>query len=127
MRADPLTYLRQRSRPVAMLALCLLIWQALATSLIVAETAARAAGNSDVGVICHSDGNSSTPADRGIHEQDCCSLCLSASTPVLPGHVPAARLHLVQVDASLPLRDPPLAISPRTVRAGSSQAPPSFA
>ena len=90
MPAAPLTCLRRRRRPIAAIAICLLIWQALAASLLAAEAAALAASGYDAGVICHSDGDpgGAAPADRGNHGQDCCTWCMAASTPVLPGQAP---------------------------------------
>ncbi len=122
------TCLRRRRRPVAAIAIFLLIWQALAAGLVVAEAAALAASGYDAGVICHGDGSLGGPSDRGNHGQDCCVWCMAASTPVLPGRAPGVpRLDLVRAGGTLPALAPAMAISPRAVRDGFSQAPPTEA
>ena len=127
MTAAPLICLRRCRRPIVAVAVCLLLWQALAADLFAADAAVLA--GYDAGVICHSDAGGSpasgSPADHGDQAQNCCTWCTVASTPVLPAHAPdVVRSGLVRAGGPQSAHEPVLAIAHRAVRAGWSPAPP---
>jgi hypothetical protein len=115
----------------------LVVLQALASGLASAPAAAMSANPFDAAVICHGAGNWAVggvepPADdssgSGAARDLCCAFCAAAApalltvTPPVVGHVERAGTDRL----TLPARDHVLII-PRAVRAGLSQAPPSFA
>jgi hypothetical protein len=111
----------------------LVVLQALVSGLASARAAVMSANAFDAGVICHgAGGGPELPADdssgSGFAKDLCCSFCAAAApallsvTPPLVGHVGRAGNDRL----TLPGRDYVL-ISARAVRAGLSQAPPSFA
>lgn len=109
----------------------LVVLQVLVSGLASARAAAMLANTFDAGVICHGAGDGPEPADgssgSGFAKALCCAFCAAAApalltvTPPVVGHVGRAGTDRL----TLPGRDYVL-ISARAVRAGLSQAPPSF-
>jgi len=109
----------------------LVVLQALVSGLASARAAAMSANPFDAGVICHgAGGGAEPPADgssgSGAARDLCCVFCAAAPAlltvaPPVVGHVERAGTDRL----TLPARDHVL-IVPRAVRAGLSQAPPSF-
>jgi DUF2946 family protein len=111
----------------------LVVLQALVSGLAIARAAAMLTNPLDASVICHGAADKpELPADgssgSGIARDLCCAFCAAAApalltvTPPVVGDVERAGTDRL----TLPGRDYIL-ISPRAVRAGLSQAPPSFA
>jgi len=127
-----LDQLRQCRRPLIAVVVMLVVLQALVSGLASARAAAMSVTPFDVGVICHgAGGGAELPADdpsgSGFTRDLCCTFCavaapvlLTVTAPVV-GHVERAGTDRL----TLPARD--VLIAARTVRAGPSQAPPSFA
>jgi hypothetical protein len=110
----------------------LVVLQALVSGLASARAAVMSANAFDAGVICHGAGSglelpADDPSGSGFAKDLCCAFCAAAApalltvTPPLVGHVGRTGNDRL----SLPGRDYVL-ISARAVRAGLSQAPPSF-
>jgi hypothetical protein len=132
-----LDQLRHCRRPLIASVVMLVVLQALASGLASARAAAMSANPFEAGVICHgaangTRGGTEPPADNssgsGAARDLCCAFCAAAApalltvTPPIVGHVErAGTRHL-----TLPARDHVL-IAARAVRAGLSQAPPTFA
>jgi len=128
-----LNQLRYCRRPLIAVAVMLMVLQALVSGLASARAAVMSANPFDAGVICHgAGGGPELPADdssgSGAARDLCCAFCAAAApalltvTPPIVGHVERAgtdRLTLPALDYIL--------IAQRAVRAGLSQAPPSFA
>jgi len=128
-----LNQLRYCRRPLIAVAVMLMVLQALVSGLASARAAVMSANPFDAGVICHgAGGGPELPADdssgSGAARDLCCAFCAAAApalltvTPPIVGHVERAgtdRLTLPALDYTL--------IAQRAVRAGLSQAPPSFA
>jgi len=128
-----LNQLRYCRRPLIAVAVMLMVLQALVSGLASARAAVMSANPFDAGVICHgAGGGPELPADdssgSGAARDLCCTFCAAAApalltvTPPIVGHVERAgtdRLTLPALDYIL--------IAQRAVRAGLSQAPPSFA
>ena len=119
--------LRQLQRPLVLLAAAILLLQALVSGLASAQAAARIATfGADAGLICHDNGkDGSAPAGTAAH--DCCASCtnpgpvaLSAGAPVTEWLTPTLRAGAAAVPGDVRL-------TPRTIRAGPSQAPPTAA
>jgi len=118
----------------------LVVLQALATGLATAPAAAMSANPAnpfDAAVICHGAGNwavggAEPPADDSSGSRAardlCCVFCAAAAPALLTVTPPVVgRVERAGTDRlTLPARDHVLTIS-RAVRAGLSQAPPSFA
>lgn len=128
-----LNQLRYCRRPLIAVAVMLVVLQALVSGLSNARAAAMAANPFDAGVICHGAGDGpELPADdssgSGFARDLCCTFCAAAApalltvTPPVIGHVERAGTRRL----TPPARDYVL-IAQRAVRAGLSQAPPSFA
>jgi hypothetical protein len=111
----------------------LMVLQALVSGLASARAAVMSANPFDAGVICHGAGgepelpaNDSSGSD--FARDLCCAFCAAAApalltvTPPVVGHVERAGTRRL----TPPARDYVL-ITRRAVRAGLSQAPPSFA
>ena len=126
-----LDQLRQCRRPLVAVVVMLVVLQALVSGLASARAAAMSANPFDAGVICHgAGGGAEPPADgssgSGAARDLCCVVCAAAPalltvTPPVVGHVERAGTDRL----TLPARDHVLII-PRAVRAGLSQAPPTF-
>jgi DUF2946 family protein len=128
-----LNQLRYCRRPLIAVAVMLMVLQALVSGLASARAAVMSANPFDAGVICHgAGGGPELPADDSsgsdLARDLCCTFCAAAApalltvTPPIVGHVERAgtdRLTLPALDYIL--------IAQRAVRAGLSQAPPSFA
>ncbi len=135
MTAGFLDQLRHRRRPLIAVVAVLVVLQALVSGLASGRAAAMSANLFDASVICHGAGNGAEPPADGspgsrAARDLCCVFCAAAApapallivTPPVVGHVERAGTDRL----TLPARDHVLTI-PRTVRAGLSQAPPSFA
>jgi hypothetical protein len=121
----PLTCLRRRRQAFAAVAICLLVWQALAVGLVAAQATMLAAGGLGAGTICHGAGG----ADPGNpQEPDCCTYCLATVAPVLPAtQSNVLKRYFARLACGPPILQPTQTMSPRAVRAGWSQPPPSEA
>jgi Protein of unknown function (DUF2946) len=132
-----LEQLRQCRRPLIAVVVMLVVLQVLVSGLASARAAAMSTSPFDVAVICHGAGNgaengSEPPADdpsgSGAARDLCCAFCAAAApalltvTPLVVGHVGRAR-----TDRLTPLARNFVLIAHRAVRAGLSQAPPTFA
>jgi Protein of unknown function (DUF2946) len=132
-----LEQLRQCRRPLVAVVVMLVVLQALVSGLASAGTAAMSASPFDVGVICHGAGNgagngAASPADdpsgSSAARDLCCTFCAAAApalltvTPPVVGYVGRAG-----TDRLTPLARHFVLIAHRAVRAGLSQAPPTFA
>jgi hypothetical protein len=124
-----LIYLRQYRRPIVVIAAGLVVLQGMLAGLATAQAAALAA-NSFTAVICHGAGDAD-PADGGAPNSGkiyavCCAFCTAAASALTPGQAMAAgRFDLGREPAGPALSRAVIALDPRAVRAGSSQAPPS--
>lgn len=121
-----LTALRQLRHPIVVLAIGIVVLQALVAGLSLAHAAARlAAADADAVILCHGNG-AGDPATSGSGKaaHECCVFCTvagpaalpAASTPVLARLAPVRRAELPAL--------PDVRTLPRAVRAGLSQAPP---
>jgi hypothetical protein len=132
-----LEQLRQCRRPLIAVVVMLVVLQALVAGLASGRAAAMSASPFDAGVICHgaangTGGGAAPPADdrsgSDAASDVCCAFCAAAApalltaTPPIVGHVGRAGARHLTLDA----RDH-IVIAARAVRAGLSQAPPSFA
>jgi hypothetical protein len=127
-----LDQLRQCRRPLIAVVVMLVMLQALVSGLASARAAAMSANSFDAGVICHGAGSGAEPpagdpSGSGAARDLCCTFCAAAApalltvTPPVIGQVERAGTDRL----TLPARDYVL-IAARAVRAGLSQAPPSF-
>ena len=128
-----LDQLRHCRRPLIAVAVMLVVLQALVSGLASARAAVMSANPFDAGVICHgAGGGPELPADdssgSGFARDLCCAFCAVAApallivTPPVVGHVEHAGTRRLT-----PRAGEYVLIAPRAVRAGLSQAPPSFA
>jgi DUF2946 family protein len=111
------------------LAAGLVLLQAMLVGLSTAHAAALAA-NPFAAAICHGAGSadpaSGSDPDGGPVSDPCCAFCTAVGSAMVPDRDPvAARLAWVRSDAVFILLKERIALDPRAVRAGSSQAPPS--
>jgi hypothetical protein len=135
--------LRRYRRPAVMIAAGLIAVQAFLAGLTTAQAALVLTSNptdvADFAVICHGNGSSSSdsaqdPATSGPAKTDpaknqhpCCVACAAGATPAtLP-----EQLTLLRADRCRAFKSPSfcavsILITPRAVRAGPSQAPPSL-
>jgi hypothetical protein len=128
-----LDQLRHCRRPLIAVAVMLIVLQALVSGLASARASVMLANPLDAGVICHGAGGgpelpADDPSGSDLARDLCCTFCAAAApvlltvTPPVVGHVRHAGTRRLKP----PARDHVL-IAPRAVRAGLSQAPPSFA
>jgi hypothetical protein len=132
-----LEQLRQCRRPLIAVMVMLVVLQALVSGLASARAAAMSVSPFDVGVICHGAGDragngaelpADDPSGSGAASDLCCAFCATAApalltaTPPVIGHVGRAG-----TDCLTPLARHFVLITHRAVRAGLSQAPPTFA
>jgi Protein of unknown function (DUF2946) len=132
-----LEQVRQCRRPLIAVVVMLVVLQALVSGLASARVVAMSASPFDVGVICHGAGDgagngAAPPADdpsgSSAARDLCCTFCAAAApalltvTPPVVGHVGRAG-----TDRLTPLARHLVLIAHRAVRAGLSQAPPTFA
>jgi hypothetical protein len=128
-----LDQLRHCRRPLIAVVVMLVVLQALVSGLASGRASMMSANSFDAGVICHgAGGGPELPADHpsgsGAVRDFCCTLCAAAApmlltvTPPVVGHVERAGTDRF----TAPARDHVLTAQ-RAVRAGLSQAPPSFA
>jgi hypothetical protein len=127
MAAAFLTSLRQCRRPIATIAVGLVVLQTLLAGLMVAQAAALAVN--PFAVICHTtpatDAGDGTAPDGGKVAPVCCIACTATGPALPPGQLPAmTQFDLEQASGPAMLSRITIAIDPRAVRAGSSQAPP---
>jgi hypothetical protein len=126
--------LRVYRRAAVAMAAGLIAVQALLAGLASAQAALAPtpdpAGVAGFAVICHG-GNGGAGSDTGTdpakRQHPCCESCAAGSPPAtLPAHPVALRAdHRPVVESPFPCALA-IAIAPRAVRAGSSQAPPSL-
>jgi Protein of unknown function (DUF2946) len=130
MPPDLISRLRPCGRAAVAIATVLMIVQAFFAGLAGAQAAVVLdAGAGDIAVICHGGGGGSpeggTAPDTPEKQHPCCTFCTAGvGTAVLPtpalalltGHYSGRRLPALQAVS--------IQITPRAVRAGSSQAPP---
>src|SRR5262249_30879843 len=128
-----LDQLRQCGRPLIAVVAMLVVLQALVSGLASARAAVMSASAFDVGVICHgAAGGAEPPADDSSGSRvarDLCWTFCTAAAPALLTVTPRVVAHVGRAGTDRltpPVRDYIL-ISPRAVRAGPSQAPPTFA
>ncbi len=117
--------MRQFRRPIAGLAVLILVLQALVAGLATAATAARVAGF-DAGILCHGTGEA--PSEPGSNSSppahDCCVYCTVAAPAALtPKLSEVGRVEPFKSSARLPATEH-VTPTPRAIRAGPSQAPP---
>jgi hypothetical protein len=132
-----LEQLRQCRRPLVAVVVMLVVLQALVSGLASARAAAMSASPFDVGVICHGAGNgvangaeppAGDPFGSSAARDLCCAFCAAAApalltvTPPVVGYVGRTG-----TDRLTSLARNFVLIVPRAVRAGLSQAPPTFA
>ena len=118
--------LRQLRRPLVLIAVAILVLQTLVAGLASAHAAAQLMANgTEFGVLCHGNADDgSTPGTAAAH--DCCIFCTATGPVALtPAWVVLAQFRTVRhADARLSPHD--LTRLPRAIRAGPSQAPPTF-
>jgi hypothetical protein len=127
-----LALLRQSRAPLIAVAIALVVLQTLVAGLATAQAASLAAAG-PFDAICHGvggAGGADRPADgapnSGKAWDVCCAFCAAAAPAVLPVAPPAAkRCEHAQVTQAV--GGDIVVIARRAVRAGPSQAPPSFA
>jgi hypothetical protein len=126
-----LAQLRQCRRPLIAVTVALVVLQTLVAGPASAQSAARlAAGPFDAGAICHGAGGAGpAPEDApGAARDLCCAFC-AATAPALPSIAPPVVGYVGHATADRRSRPAPdlARIVRHAVRAGPSQAPPSFA
>ena len=119
-----------RRRPIAVIALWLVVLQSFLTGVATAQAGAAMADPLAAAVICHSGGGGGDPSapappDTGAAWHLCCSYCMAAAPALLPpsaqvGRADGSRCRL----PVLPLSNFIIVIAREAVRAGPSQAPP---
>ena len=129
-----LALLRQCRAPLIAVAIALVVLQTLVAGLATAQAATlAAAGLFDA--ICHGAGGAGAadqPAggapNSGKAWDVCCAFCTAAAPAVLPvAPLAAGRCEHAQGDSRAAAGGDIVLIARRAVRAGPSQAPPSFA
>jgi hypothetical protein len=127
-----LAQLRARRRPLIAVSIALVVLQTLVAGLAAAQAAARlSASPFDPGVICHGAGGAD-PAEDGAPwphtaRDLCCAFCAVAAPAMLSVTAPMAG-YVGRAADQLSAPAPDLvSIARYAVRAGPSQAPPSFA
>jgi hypothetical protein len=123
-----LTYLRRFRRPIVVMATGLILLQAMLAGLATAHAVALAA-NPFAEVICHGAGDidpaDGTAPDSGKNSAICCAFCTAAGSAVAPDLAPSTARFALGREPMVPgLSRAKIAVDPRAVRAGSSQAPP---
>jgi hypothetical protein len=113
-------------RPVAALALWLVVVQTFLAGVATAQAGAAMADPLAGAVICHSGGAASDPAqpDAGMVRHLCCSYCISAHTALPPPAWHAGPADQGGTTAVLPFAEFVIVTAREAVRAGSSQGPP---
>ena len=133
MHAGFFAALRRSRQPIVLIAIWLVVLQTLVAGVAAAQATARLAPNAfDAGVICHGAG-AAAPAESPAPDTDstwhvCCTFCTAAFPPVLLHDARvAARFELGRACGTPAASGAAVLITPRAVRAGLSQAPPSLA
>jgi hypothetical protein len=128
-----LSQLRYCRRPLIAVAVMLVALQALVSGLASARAAVMSANPFNAGVICHGAGGglelpSGDPSGSGVVRDLCCTFC-AAAAPVLLTVTPpvVGPVERAGTDGLTPPARDHVLIAQRAVRAGLSQAPPSFA
>jgi hypothetical protein len=116
-------------RPVIVIAAWLIVLQGFLTGIATAQAGAAMADPLAAAVICHgtNGGDAGTgPAlpDAGAVWHLCCSYCLAAVPALPPPSAHVGPLRAPFVTSVLPLSDFIIVAARKSVRAGSSQAPP---
>jgi hypothetical protein len=111
-------------------AIALVVVQTFVAGLASAQSASIS-GSEALGVICHGTGGAEPPAGSappfGKARDICCAFCAAAPPAVLPVTPPAIGRVEHAGDDGLPATAHDIVlIAKRAVRAGPSQAPPSF-
>lgn len=124
-----LALLRQCRRPLIAVVIGIVVLQTFVGSLATAQAAALLASDPfGAGAICDGAGDSGAPAAPESGNMACCAFCTAAAPAVLPVAPPAAGRHERALDSSRSAAAHDIVlIAPRAVRAGASQAPPTFA
>jgi hypothetical protein len=125
----PTTFLtRFKRRPVAMIALWLVVLQSFLTGVATAQAGAALADPLASAIICHVGGGTdpSEPAgsDAGGTWHLCCSYCMAAAPALLPPSMQIGRAGEGGATAVPRLWSFRVTIDRGAVRAGPSQAPP---
>jgi hypothetical protein len=123
--------LRQGLRPIALIAVGLLVLQTFLAGLATAQAATSPVQDGfGAGAICHGAGGAEPAAPEGAPPDGspawnlCCAVCVAASGAVLPvGALALERFEFVR-NARAAIVPGPVPVARRAVRAGSSQAPP---
>jgi hypothetical protein len=130
--------LRRHRRPAVLIAAGLLAVQAFLAGLTLAQALALTAnpGAADFSVICH--GNAGATADSGAaqdpggtdpaaRQHPCCDACAAGAAPAtLPEQLAVRRTDRCRAIEAPVLCPLAVRITPRAVRAGASQAPPTL-
>jgi hypothetical protein len=124
--------LRLHRRPAVVIAAGLIVVQALLAGLGLAQAALiLTPGLADFAVICHGNGgpdSSGTTPDPAPDRHPCCVSCAAAAPPAtLPEQAIVLRADRRGIFKSPLMRAASILVARRAVRAGSSQAPPSYA
>jgi hypothetical protein len=121
--------MRQLRRPIAALAIAIMVLQTLVAGLATVSPRLRA-DDAALGIICHSNGvghggdNAGSGTGPGQARHDCCAFCTAAGPATLaPGETASVRLPL---RATGTLIAAAFNVQPvrRAIRAGPAQAPP---
>jgi hypothetical protein len=130
--------LRRHRRPAVWIAAGLLAVQAFLAGLTAAQALVLTAnpGAVDFAVICHGNGgpisdggaaqdpNGTAPA---THQHPCCDACMTGAAPAtLPEQADVRRTDRCRAVEAPALCTLSVRITPRAVRAGASQAPPTL-
>jgi hypothetical protein len=124
--------LRQGLRPIALIAVGLLVLQTFLAGLATAQAATSPLQDAfGAGAICHGAGGAEpaaapegAPPDGSQAWNLCCAVCVAASGAVLPVGAPALQRFEFVRNARAAIVPGPVPVARRAVRAGSSQAPP---
>lgn len=116
-------------RPVAVIALWLVVLQSFLSGVATAQAGAALADPLAAAVICHGISGESDPGapaspDAGGVRHLCCSYCLAAAPALLPPSWQVARADQAAGTTVLPLSHFIIVVAREAVRAGPSQAPP---
>ena len=129
MKLGLIARLRRYRRPAVMIAAGLLAAQAFLAGLTTAQALVLTSNLADgaFAVICHGNGNSGVaqdPAgtDPAPSQHPCCEACAAPAT--LPEQLIVLRADHSRLFKSPALHVVSIRITPRAVRAGTSQAPP---
>ena len=123
---------RSRRRPIALIAIWLVVLQAFLAGVATAQVGAMAASDPLLGAICHgSDGAGAadtTAPDAGKVRHLCCEYCTSAAPALTPPDAMSVAALQSPPTAQLAVFSRfTIVIAPGAIRVGPSQAPPASA